>query len=152
MGPTCLRRRALMHTRSVCMHALKLSFPPLIAAPVCFLLLSLSHFGLHRDEGAKDETKHDSVWQPLPGSALVHHNPTVSGELEGGSQRETGAKRETQTGGRERNKGGELGRVGLPLLSLICAGKEKKKKRAAETADLSIHQRRRTCKNGSTWT
>lgn len=139
-----------------CVHALKLSFPPLTAAPVCFLLLlSLSHFGLHRDEGAKDETKHDSVWQPLPGSALVHHNPAVSGELGwvgGGSQRQTGAKRKTQTGGRESNKGGELGRVGLPLLSLICASKEKKKKNAAETADLSIHQRGRTCKNGSTWT
>lgn len=139
-----------------CMHALKLSFPPLTAAPVCLLLLSLSHFGLHRDEGAKDETKHDSVWQPLPGSALVHHNPAVSGELGGGGvgggePERDGGKRETQTGGRERNKGGELGRVGLPLLSLICAGKEKKKKGAVETADLSIHQRR-TCKNGSPWT
>lgn len=94
--------------------------------------------GLHHGEGAKDETKHDSVWQPLSGSALIHGNPAVSGELRERG-RDGGRRKERPRQGGEGNKGGELGTTGLVLLYLICAGKEKKKKSAAGKAELRFH-------------
>ena len=39
--------------------------------------------GPHHTAVAKDETKHDFVWQPVSGTALIHGNPAVSGELRG---------------------------------------------------------------------
>lgn len=47
-------------------------------------LFPMSHaVGTHHPAVARDETKHDFVWQPVPGTALIHGNPAVSGELEG---------------------------------------------------------------------
>lgn len=39
--------------------------------------------GPHHTAVAKDETKHDFVWQPVSGTALIHGNPAVSRELGG---------------------------------------------------------------------
>lgn len=118
------------------MHALKLSFPPLTAAPVCLLLFSLSHFGLHRDEGAKDETKHDSVWQPLPGSALVHHNPAVSGELGGGGARERRGQKEKPRQGDVKEIKEESWR-GWVCLSSVSSVQVKKRRRKVQRKQLT---------------
>lgn len=39
--------------------------------------------GPHHTAVAKDETKHDFVWQPVSGTAWIHGNPAVSRELWG---------------------------------------------------------------------
>ena len=54
--------------------------------------------GLHHAAVAKDETKHDFVWQPVSGTALIHGNPAVSRELEGRAAigKRGGAEREKQ--------------------------------------------------------
>lgn len=39
--------------------------------------------GRHHTVVSKDETKHDFVWQPVSGTALIHGNPAVNGELRG---------------------------------------------------------------------
>lgn len=73
--------------------------PVIFASHHTFLLFPLSHaVGPHHGVGAKDETKHDSVWQPLSGSALIHSNPAVGGELRERDRERDEAERETQTG------------------------------------------------------
>lgn len=58
--------------------------------------------GPHHIAVAKDETKHDFVWQPVSGTALIHGNPAVSGELE-----EKSCKRDER---RSRKAGTKAGR------------------------------------------
>lgn len=56
--------------------------------------------GPHHTAVAKDETKHDFVWQPVSGTALIHGNPAVSRELRGIAaigKRRGNRKRETKT-------------------------------------------------------
>ena len=68
----------------------------------------MSHtVGPHHTAVAKDETKHDFVWQPVSGTALIHGNPAVSGELKGKScnREERGNReRETKTAGQRKWK------------------------------------------------
>ncbi len=45
------------------------------------LVPNVIHCCPHHTAVAKDETKHDFVWQPVSGTALIHGNPAVSGEL-----------------------------------------------------------------------
>lgn len=74
-------------------------FSPPITPCFCFLLFPLSQaVGLHHGAGAKDETKHDSAWQPLSGSALIRGNPAVSGGAGGKKETRGGVKRNRDRG------------------------------------------------------
>lgn len=47
---------------------------------ISFLLYLMSYAaGLHHSVGVRDETKHDFVWPPVSGTAMIHANPAVSG-------------------------------------------------------------------------
>lgn len=87
-----------------------LSFSPPVTPSFCFLLFPLSHaVGPHHGAGAKDETKHDSVWQPLSGSALIHGNPAVSRELRETERERDGQKEKPRQGDAKEIKGESWG-------------------------------------------